>query len=170
MKRSWWVAALASCLSLAVSNAYAHDVQLNFQGKVTESTCFVDSSQDIKLHAVSVKAFKGVGSTAVNMPIAITVNGCGAAKIAGKFSAIPGDVDLNTRGLINKQPGGSNVQIRVTNLDGEALDLVAGETLKPTVMDAENSTFAYIAQYYAADAIVTAGDVSAKLMFDLVYE
>lgn len=170
MKRSWWIAGLASCLSLAVSNAYAHDVQLNFQGKVTESTCIVVSSQDIKLHAVSVNAFDGVGSTASNIPFTIDVTGCDPAKISGKFSVFAGDVDFNTNALVNKQPGGSNVQIRITNPGGEALDIIHGGPFKPVVMAADTSHFPYIAQYYAADAIVTAGDVSAKLMFDLVYE
>lgn len=170
MKRSWWVAGLASCLSLAVSNAYAHDVQLNFQGKVTESTCVVGSLQDIELHAVSVNAFDGVGSTASNIPFSIEVTGCDPTKISGKFSAFATDLDVNTGALLNKQPGGSNVQIRIVGLDGEAFNLFGKEPFKPVATGASVSYFPFFAQYYAAGEIVTAGDVSAKLMFDLVYE
>lgn len=170
MKRSWWVAGLASCLSLAVSNAYAHDVELNFQGKVTESTCVVESSQDVGLHTVSVNAFNGVGSTSANEFFRISTSGCDPTKLAGKFNTSPSDVDIKTGGLVNKQPDGSNVQIKIMDSDGKTLNLVAGEPLKPVVYNDTESYFPFVAQYYAADAIVTAGDFSAKLMFDLVYE
>ncbi|MDD1151367.1 type 1 fimbrial protein [Pseudomonas sp. TNT2022 ID357] len=170
MKRSWWVAGLASCLSLAVSNAYAHDVQLNFQGKVTESTCTVESSKDVKLHSVSANAFKTVGDVASIVPFGIIVADCDGTKVAGRFAAITQDLDYRTGALINKQPGGSNVQVQIASHRGEVLNLGQIEAIKPAFANETSANFQFLAQYISADEIVTAGDFSAKLMFDLVYE
>ncbi|MDP9505717.1 fimbrial protein [Pseudomonas protegens] len=173
MKRSWWVAGLASCLSLAVSNAYAHDVQLNFQGKVTESTCAVSSVSDVNLNSVSTNAFKGAGDVAGMKIFSVTVTGCDATKIRGKFNAPISDLDLSSGALLNTEPGGSTVKIQVLDQDYAPIHLARAnmeDPMQPALADASGAYFNFYAQYLAGAEPVTAGDVKAKLMFDLVYE
>lgn len=173
MKRSWWVAGLASCLSLAVGSAYAHDVQLNFKGKVTPTTCVVDSAQDITLDNVSVSALKATGDVASIRPFAINVSGCDGTKLGARFNAPANDIDIETGALVNAEPGGSTVQIQILDREYKGInlaDMYSGETIKPNYADDMSADFNFYAQYLAAAEKVTAGDVSAKLMFDLVYE
>ncbi|MFB4249089.1 fimbrial protein [Pseudomonas idahonensis] len=173
MKRSWWVAGLASCLSLAVSNAYAHDVELNFQGKVTESTCAVESVYDVNLESVSTNAFKAAGDVAAITTFGISVTGCDGNKIAGRFNAPMGDIDYISGALRNAAPGGSSVQIQILDRDYKAISLFDAKLASPREPDFANessASFNFYAQYLAVAETVTAGDVKAKLMFDLIYE
>ncbi|MDF2397172.1 fimbrial protein [Pseudomonas sp. 3MA1] len=173
MKKSWWAAGLASCLSLAVSNAYAHDVELNFQGKVTQSTCVVDSVKNVNLDSVSTKAFQATGDVAAIKPFAVTVAGCDGTKIAGRFNAPFSDIDSSSGALLNADPGGSTVRVQILDKDYKAINLAMAQLEKPMnpdFADGSSAGFHFYAQYLAGAEAVTAGDVKAKLMFDLVYE
>lgn len=173
MKRSWWIAGLASCLSLAVSNAYAHDVQLNFQGKVTESTCAVESVSDVNLESVSTNAFRAAGDVAAITPFGISVTGCDGNKIAGRFNTPAGDIDSSSGALHNAAPGGSSVKIQILDKDYKAISLFDSrfaDPMKPGFANELSAVFQFYAQYLAVAETVAAGDVKAKLMFDLIYE
>lgn len=172
MKKFRLAAGVVSGLLFAASSAFANDVLVKFEGKVVESTCLV-TGEDVKLEPVSVSSLKATGDVSAPRPFAITVTGCDGSKLKGRFAVNPSNIDMNTGAIVNTVSGGSSAQIQLLDYDSKPVDLslhFGGNALAPKYADATQTIFPFFAQYLAANGPVTAGDVKAELMFDLVYE
>ncbi|MDP9527341.1 fimbrial protein [Pseudomonas protegens] len=173
MKKFRLAVGVVSGLLFGANSAFAHDVLVKFEGKVTESTCVV-SAEDPKLDHVSVNALKSTGDVSSPRPFSIKVSACDGSKLKGRFVANPSNTDPRTQALINTAPGGSSAQIQLLDSDGKTaiklFEQYVGEPLTPVATSEVGANFNFFAQYLAANGPATAGDVKAELMFDLIYE
>ncbi|MGZ0783825.1 fimbrial protein [Pseudomonas saponiphila] len=173
MKKFRLAVGVVSGLLFGANSAFAHDVLVKFEGKVTESTCVV-SAEDVKLDHVSVNALKATGDVSSPRPFSINVSGCDGSKLKGRFVVSPSTIDPLTQAIINSAPGGSSAQIQLVDFDGgtviKLLEQYAGEPLTPMITSDDGANFQFFARYLAANGPATAGDVKAELMFDLIYE
>lgn len=172
MKKFCLAAGVVSGLFLGVNSAFAHDVLVLFQGKVTESTCVVEATNP-ELDTVSVNALKATGSVSSPRPFSITVTKCDGTKLKGRFVVNSSTIDESTGAILNKAPSGSTAQIQLLDHDYKAINLLeqaVGNPLVPFSVNDELTVFPFFAQYLAANGPVTSGDVKAELMFDLIYE
>lgn len=172
-------AAAVACGGLALAptaHAAAATGTINFTGKVIAPTCSVSNATSgnlsVTLPAVMTSAFSGAGSTAGQTPFQLDLTGCptnpSGVKVAAQFSGTTINADGN---LGNTASGGSNVEVQLTNSTGTAINLQSNPTPVDATVDASgNATLAYQARYYATQATVSSGAVTASVQYTLTYQ
>lgn len=88
------LAAAVSSLFLAVNGAFAHDVVLDFTGKVTQATCKIEGAAEggqltklVALSDVSTNALSKAGDVAGVQAVSLNLNGCTGTKVEAKAIA-----------------------------------------------------------------------------------
>lgn len=161
---------LAVTCALAFSvGAHAYDAQINFNGRILNSTCKINSavtptSMSVPLVDAEARDFIGAGSTQKNTDFTIALSECTATTTTVKWDNMA-NVDSTTGALINTAAGGSNVQIRVLN-GATPINMVADTGRSFT---GASASLTYTAQYYAKTVPVTPGLVSTYGTISLIY-
>lgn len=173
-----------------VANANAVDGSVTFNGKVVNQTCTVitgKQNQTVTLPTVQLSSLNATGTTAGETPFTISLTNCNTKKTSGvtqvKAFFLPNatDVDENTHNLINKANGSAanNVQIQLLNKNLTVIKVgenVTDQNVNGTDIDdtgkndgTVTAELKYFARYYATNA-VTAGEVTSKVEYNIVYK
>ncbi|WP_413482088.1 fimbrial protein [Morganella psychrotolerans] len=155
----------------------AADVVISVTGSIKNESCIIntnDTNQLITLGDFQVRDFPQAGSTTAGKPLNIRLADCtetisgASVTFAGTASAqYPELLALSDTGNGTPLAGGIAIEI----LDGENEKPIALNTparLKP-IIRGEN-TLKYILRYKSINNTVTAGDASAIMYFDIVYQ
>jgi len=167
-------------LPMVALNAHANSGSINFEGKITDSTCTVSvdgqgADATIKLPTVSKDILKADGNKAGKTNFIISMTGCtlggGETKVSTYFEA-GASVDVNSGFLINS---GTATNVALSLTDG-----VSNAPIKAGNQDQEdNNTSATVADgaaslpyavEYVASGVSTAGTVLSSVTFSLRYE
>lgn len=154
---------------------------VTFTGKLITETCEIvgDKDQTVALDAVSIKTLDASGKEGGFKAFNITVkcpdqaNTAEFNEVGIHFEPVGSTTpwDPATGNLKNNTQGGAeNVQIKIYNTnDGVQSHAKIGDVSKWLPGSTGEHTFNYAGGYYASGA-TTAGDVSAKVMYTLVYK
>lgn len=173
-----------------VANANAVDGSVTFDGKIVDQTCTVETSkkdQTVTLPTVQSSSLAAANSTAGETPFTISLSGCktkatsGISKVKAFFLPNATKVDENTHNLINiaTNSPATNVQVQLLNKDLTAINVgenITDQSVNGTEINDTNKTdgtvtaeLKYFARYYATNP-VTAGKVTSKVEYNIVYE
>ncbi|MDN6859326.1 fimbrial protein [Pseudomonas sp. CAN2814] len=171
------------CLAGAAisSHAFAAAPQtgvINITGKVTETSCVLDSSAtniDVRLPTVDKDSLAAAQATAGRTGFTMQVTGCAdGVKVSAAF--VP-DSNVDTYGnLKNSVSGGaSNVQVQLLDQNQAVInvntdDATSQQARAVTVSGSNPVTLQYYAQYYSQAGSAGAGDVAAMANYQLTYE
>ncbi|KAF0865418.1 fimbrial protein [Pseudomonas sp. LD120] len=179
MKKVSLLAAVVSSFFLAVNSAFAHDVVLDFKGKVTKSTCEIEGSTEgkltklVTLSDVSTNALSKVGDVAGMQAVVIKLQKCTGTKFEARFNGLVQSVDEITGALINKlesSSNGSNVQVQLLDSQYQPIKLGIKNTPVTVETAGDEASVGFYAQYLAAYASATAGEFQSQIMLDFSYE
>jgi major type 1 subunit fimbrin (pilin) len=151
---------------------------INITGKVTETSCVLDSSAtniDVRLPSVDKDSLAAAQSTAGRTGFTMKVSGCSdGVKVSAAF--VP-DSNVDTYGnLKNSVSGGaSSVQVQLLDQNYAAINIntddATGQAARAvTVSGANPVTLQYYAQYFSQAGSAGAGDVAAMANYQLTYE
>lgn len=174
-----------------VANANAVDGSVTFNGKIVDQTCTVATNkkdQTVTLPTVQSSSLATASSTAGETPFTISLTNCktkansGISKVKAFFLPNATNVDENTHNLINIEktsPAATNVQVQLLNKDLTAINVgenITDQSVNGTEINDTNKTdgtvtaeLKYFARYYATNP-VTAGKVTSKVEYNIVYE
>jgi major type 1 subunit fimbrin (pilin) len=188
MKRTYASAAVVAALGLAATMpAAASDGKITFTGMIEDVTCTIHpgpgttavNGNDFTVALDPVgKGSLPLGASAANKYFAVTLGAPGEGSCAGKtawltFDYNPTVVDSSTGALKNQTAGGSNVQVRLRNKSGGAINLATGagnaKADSGVVIAGNTATLQYSAEYYAAIAAATPGAVSTWVTYSVAY-
>lgn len=175
------LAAAVSSLFLAVNSAFAHDVVLDFTGKVTQATCQIEGAAEggqltklVALSDVSTNALSKAGDVAGVLPVSISLNGCTGTKVEAKFNYIAGAIDINTgalRNSLSSQENGASVQLQLLDKLYQPIKLgVENTPIEVALSGPDTAVVGFYAQYLAGHGPATAGDFKSQIMLDFSYE
>ena len=143
---------------------------LNFTGKITASSCTVDTVP-VPLPTISTQALKTAGSSAGLTRFTITLSACstgGAETVQIRFRNGT-NIDQTTHNL-KETTASTHVQIRLLNSAQAEINLVDNTNSPTLIPSGGNASFILYAEYFAPTLnSVTAGSVAADLPFDLIY-
>ncbi|MDQ6569112.1 MAG: fimbrial protein [Haemophilus parahaemolyticus] len=174
-----------------VANANAVDGTVTFDGKIVDQTCTVataaNKDQTVKLPTVQSSSLATPNSKAGETPFTISLSGCktkatsGISKVKAFFLPNATNVDENTHNLINieKNSPATHVQVQLLNKDLTEIKVgenITAQNVNGTDIDdtgkadgAVTAELKYFARYYATGT-VTAGKVTSKVEYNIVYE
>ncbi|RBJ79112.1 type 1 fimbrial protein [Pseudomonas sp. MWU12-2534b] len=174
------LAAAVSSLFLAVNGAFAHDVVLDFTGKVTQATCKIEGAAEggqltklVALSDVSTNALSKAGDVAGLKVVTINLGGCTGSKVEAKFNYLAGAIDINTGAIKNSlstADNGADVQVQLLDSEYQPIKLGAENTPVAVTQVGEEAVVGFYAQYLAATGPATAGDFKSQIMLDFSYE
>ncbi|EEL0142665.1 fimbrial protein [Salmonella enterica subsp. enterica serovar Montevideo] len=167
---------------ISSAGAMAFDGAINFNGKVVDQTCSVDTASKnltVTLPTVAATSLGAVSKTTGMTPFYIKLTGCGVDNNQSKkvklFFDNSATVDANTGNLINTATGtkAENVQVQLMNADAtteiKLNNDFADQQVSATDIAVSDVTLRYNARYYSTD-VVTAGDVKATVNYTIAYE
>lgn len=151
---------------------------INITGKVTETSCMLDSGAsniDVKLPSVDKELLSGAQSSTGRTGFSMTVTSCAdGSKVSVAF--IP-DSNVDAYGnLKNSVAGGaSNVEVQLLDKDQASININTDDATSQlaravTVNGATPVTLQYYAQYFSQAGNAGAGDVAAMANYQLTYE
>lgn len=173
-----------------VANANAVDGSVTFDGKIVDQTCTVSAGkkdQTVKLPTVQSSSLATPNSTAGETPFTISLSGCktkatsGISKVKAFFLPNATNVDENTHNLINIEKNAPAAHVQVQLLNKDLSEIKVGENITAQNVNgtdindtgkadgAVTAELKYFARYYATEA-VTAGKVTSKVEYNIVYE
>lgn len=151
---------------------------INITGKVTETSCVLDSSAtnlDVKLPSVERSLLAAAQSSTGRTGFTMKVTSCAdGMKVSAAF--VP-DSNVDAYGnLKNAALGGaSNVQVQLLDQNQTAININTDNATSQlsravTVSGTNPVTLQYYAQYYSQAGSASAGDVAAMANYQLTYE
>lgn len=179
------IATASGSLFAATSDANI-DGNVVITGEVVAQTCTLASGTgsdvNVTLPTVSNSLLQTAGATAGRTPFTIELSNCSAPASDGSAPTTVGvyfspdaTFDATTGTLSNQDTSGpTNVTVQLLNSDLSAINIgqvLASQnvTYPKTLVDGSIS-LSYYAQYYALSSVTTAGTVSAKAPFTIVYQ
>lgn len=187
MKRLLLSTAVVSCLVAA--GAQASDGQINFQGKLTDSTCQIAidgaaSPATVVLPTLSIASLATSGTTGGRTQFNIELSGCTGlvtTSTAAAYFEGGSTVDSVTYNLKNTTTtgGAGNVQLQLVDVQGDSTIKVGHNSQSttntpvviPNTAGASTGTtiLPYAVQYYAIGA-TTPGIVTSNVSFSINYQ
>jgi len=173
--------AVAAAGLVVVSSAFAADGTVAFTGAITGQTCAISgagANLRVVLPNVNAGALAAAGTVAGRTPFTLSLTGCATSQgalssVAARFE--PGaSVDQATGRLVVDAGEGSaqNLQVRLLGDAQQPINAGAagdqGSRFIP-ISSAGAATLNYFAEYYATGQ-VTAGSVSTRAQFTLMYQ
>ncbi|MBB4868263.1 major type 1 subunit fimbrin (pilin) [Pseudomonas nitritireducens] len=151
---------------------------INITGKVTETSCVLDSSAtniDVKLPAVDKDLLVAAQSSTGRTGFAMQVTGCSdGVKVSAAF--VP-DSHVDAYGNLKNSAasGASDVQVQLLDQNQTAININTDDATSQlaravTVSGSTPVTLQYYAQYYSQAGSAGAGDVAAMANYQLTYE
>ena len=186
MKRLLLSTAVVSCLVAA--GAQASDGQINFQGKLTDSTCQIaidggTSPATVVLPTLSTQTLAVAGNTGGRTQFNIELSGCTGlvtTSTAAAYFEGGATVDSVTNNLVNTtSTGAGNVQLQLVDVQSDSAIKVGHNSQSstntqvaiPNTAGASTGTtiLPYAVQYYATGA-TTPGAVTSNVSFSINYQ
>lgn len=186
MKRLLLSTAVVSCLVAA--GAQASDGQINFQGKLTDSTCqiAIDGSASpatVVLPTLTTQSLAVAGATGGRTQFNIELSGCTglvSTSTAAAYFEGGSTVDTTTNNLVNTTTSGAgNVQLQLVDLQSDSAIQIGRSSQSstntpvaiPNTAGASTGTtiLPYAVQYYALGA-TSAGVVTSNVSFSINYQ
>ena len=173
-----------------VANANAVDGSVTFSGQIVDQTCTVaNNNKDltVKLPTVQSSSLATANSTAGETPFTISLSGCktkttsGISKVKAFFLPHATNVDENTHNLMNIEQNSPATHVQVQLLNKDLTEIKVGENITAQNVNgteindtgkhdgAVTADLKYFARYYATNT-VTAGKVTSKVEYNIVYE
>lgn len=171
--------ALAPAISQAATNdlAAVANGHITVNGRIVANTCSITSGSagkhTVTLPTVATSSLASQGKVAGRTPVTIALTGCTPAtgKVALFFEQGAG-TDMSSGYLKNTATSGSNVEVQLLNADQSAIALNAPKATQNSQevdLTGGAANLTYFAQYIAARAPATAGDVTANTDFTITY-
>ena len=169
----------SSLIVLGMSSAFAADGTITINGKVTASTCVINSDNPdfvVTLPTVSTTVLADT-ATAGRTPFTINLTGCTEATNVATYFEPGSTVDFATGRLNNTTTGGAaNVQVQLLGSNNAVIPVLAGagagvtQTNSQVVATDGNGAAAlnYYAEYYA-NGVVGAGAVNTSVQYTVIY-
>lgn len=163
------------------SMVYAADGEIEFIGKVLDSTCTLGGTAGnytVTLPTVGKTALSAVGATAGDTVFNISLTNCPVSTgISIFFDNTWSDI-LSSGRLKNSAASNAagNVEIQLLNSSGIVLNLKEGTALTQNSTKLANTTadsavtLPFKARYYATAPVVIGGDVKSKAVYTVIYE
>lgn len=155
--------------------ALTADSTLSIAGSITASGCTVRSpDQSIMIGAFSGKDFPTVGSTSSFKAMNIDLENC-YPKLKNVQVSFSGKTDSDNPTLLAITDTGKG-KLLATGLGIELLDnsfkILPFDSVKPLIyeLDGETNTLSFLMRYKSTKAVVTPGEASAVMYFDLTYQ
>lgn len=181
MKKRYFLLFLLANLALPLQTARADNDSFNVQfiGTIVGESCNVDTGsveQTVELGDFTADDFPSVGTTTPDTKFDITLKGCTRA-ITGTKVWFTGNVDANNQTLLALSDNGKGTPGRMaTGLGVELLD--SNRTPIP-INNTESSlypllpgdnTLTFYLHYKSTLPVVTSGNATAVMYFDLLYQ
>lgn len=167
------VALAASAAVVSAFSASAADGTINFSGSISNQTCTIEgntgtTAKTVNLDRVAASSMAVVGQPAGRKNFTLALSGCTGSSALVRFE--PGaTVDASTGNLINQTADGSNVQIQILNENLVPINLQTNANSLSTAITDETANIKFFAQYIAATAAATAGQVTSSVQFSMDY-
>lgn len=171
-------ALFASSFLLASHGAWAQNGTITFNGAVTHDTCVVEPrggeadgmDLTVRLPSIAQRQLASAGRRGTRIPFHLIVGSgehpCRQANVRGLFRSVG---DNNPAGRLSNRGNAGNVDIVVTNLQGQDVDLNTGENSTVVPVDEKGiAVLSWNASYYAI-APATPGKVLARVQYTLLY-
>lgn len=181
MKKLTLAAGLLLSLGLTTS-AFASDGTVTITGKINDQTCQVNTNGKnltVTLPTVQKTALGAADSVAGKTPFSITLTGCKVSEsdeVALFFLPDSQYVNPTTGNLLNKATDSKadNVEIQLLNDNDDAIQIgknLTDQGIKYTKLNKETEkTLNYNAQYIAKGGAAGAGNVQAKVEYNIIYK
>ncbi|MFP3678390.1 fimbrial protein [Pseudomonas sp. URMO17WK12:I12] len=151
----------------------ASDGVINFDGEIIAGGCDVapgSDAQTVNMGIMSVKSFKGAGSTVGSAQFNIELANChpsltSVGLVFDGISSADDDAILALQGANSAQ----GVGIALYEIDGTTLIPLRMQGRANILNGESGTTLRYVAKYKATSETVTAGKASAVVNFTLVY-
>ncbi len=167
------IALAASAAVVSSFNASAADGTINFTGEVSSQTCVIEGNtgttvKTVPMPRVSASSMAAVGQVAGRKDFSLALTGCTGSSALVRFEQ-GATVDAVTGNLINQTADGSNVQVQLLNANLDPINLQTNEGSLSTAVTDKKATLKFYAQYIAATAAATAGQVTSSVQFSMDY-
>lgn len=168
------IALAASAAVVSSLNASAADGTINFTGEISSQTCTIEGNttgttiKTVTLPRVAASSLATVGKAAGRKDFSLALTGCTGSSALVRFEQ-GSTVDAATGNLINQTADGSNVQIQLLNANFAPINLQTNAGSLSTAVTEETATLQFYAQYIAATAAATAGQVTSSVQFSMDY-
>lgn len=159
---------------LGVTSAEASsDGVINFDGEIIAGGCDVvpgDDSQTVNMGTLSVKSFKGAGTTAGSAAFQIELINChpSLTSVGLVFDGLPDAVDSSIL-AIQGANSATGVGIALYEIDGTTPVGLSVPSESQLLNGNSGAVLRYVAKYKATAETVVAGKASAVVNFTLVY-
>ncbi|GAB2563003.1 type 1 fimbrial protein [Dyella jejuensis] len=182
MKKTLLTAALLTAVgvvALAPQAARATDGQITINGKITSSTCTINSGTSsfaVTLPTVAVSALNATGAVAGDTPFSISLTGC-TISTAGNVSAYfePG-ANVQADGNLKNTGSATGVEVQLLNSGNTPINLGSASgsqnsTTAAVTTTSTSATLNYFAQYIvpASSTKAAAGAVSTSVYYSVTY-
>ncbi|WP_416757179.1 fimbrial protein [Pseudomonas sp. BNK-6] len=163
----------ASAAVVSTFSASAVDGIINFTGSVSNQTCTIEgntgtTAKTVTMDQVAASSMAAVGQTAGRKDFTLELTACTGSSALVRFEQ-GATVDAATGNLINQTAGGSNVQIQLLNANMEPINLQTNSNSLSTAITDKEASVKFYAQYVAATAAATAGQVTSSVQFSMDY-
>lgn len=173
MKKTLIVAALTTVFSLSAGQAMAAAGKVEFEGKITGSTCTIvnDSANplDVTLGEYGANEFSAAGDATVPLKFDIKLTGCPAT--ATKAAVNFGGTSDTTNPDLLKVSGTGTVAtgVAIQLYDSARAALALGTPSAANPLTVGDNVLAYYAGYKSTAATVTEGAANGVADFSLIY-
>ncbi|SDO97318.1 fimbrial protein [Pseudomonas jinjuensis] len=163
-------------VSMGVSAATPQTGIINITGKVTETSCVLDSAStnlDVHLPTVDKTLLADPQSSTGRTGFAMQVSSCDdGIKVSAAFTP---DSNVDAYGNLKNGADADKVQVQLLDQNQNVININTDDALSQsaravTVSGGAPVTLQYYAQYYSQEGGAGAGDVSAMANFQLTYE
>lgn len=152
---------------------------VTFQGVIQNTSCEIDTAVQaaadftVTLPTIPSSSFNTVGKTLGTKQFKFGLKNCPQGTVAGHFETIGGSGwDPATGNLKTVVATGSakNIQVRLLDSDGVTQVIPGNSGQKQTInADGDSVELSYFAGYYNTSTSVTAGTVTASVVYTLDY-
>lgn len=163
----------AMAAAAASFNASAVDGTINFTGEISSQTCTIEgntgaTAKTVTLPKVSTSALSAVGEVAGRTAFNLALTQCTGTSASVSFEPGP-SVDAATGNLTNQTANGSNAQIQLLNANFAPINLQTNSGSLATAITNQAANLEFYAQYVAATAAATAGQITSNVQFSMDY-
>ncbi|MEJ6498281.1 fimbrial protein [Pseudoalteromonas lipolytica] len=156
------------------SAAHASDGTITFTGRIVDNTCTISnpSGSDfaVNLPSVSRNTLSESGSVAGRTPFTINLSNCSSGNVSTYFES-GSTVDFDTGRLVNQTSPESNVQLQLSNSNGEVIALHQPQENSQKVLlqeGEESAQLHYYAEYYSTGS-AKPGEFFSTLNYTIKY-
>ena len=173
MRKYLLPATVAGAAILSSMSVLASDGTITFAGQLNTSTCTVSAGSAalaVTLPTLPISALASAGTIAGNTPFALSITGCTTTATATTYFEAGANVD-STTGRLKNTGGATNVQLKLTNANGSAIDLSktsGAQGVTAATVTAGAATPSFAVEYYATGA-ATAGTVASTVTYSMIY-